>query len=106
MEVLGQEATVKLRQFELLLQFAERQPEVEHALFNNAHKFVPQITVGQTEGSAVLIARGQIEDGIEDRHRWSQRHCVSGGVSTTDEFTRRGYRTERWSSLASVSVCR
>ncbi len=46
---------MKLRQFELLLQFADRHAEVVHALFNNAHKFVPQITVGQTEGSAGLL---------------------------------------------------
>lgn len=45
-EVLGLEATVKLRQFELLLQFAEKNPEVIAAMFNNAHKFVPQVTVG------------------------------------------------------------
>jgi uncharacterized membrane protein YqiK len=55
MEVLGQEATVKLRQFELLLQFAEKHPEVVEALFNNAHKFVPQITVGHSEGSSGLL---------------------------------------------------
>ena len=55
MEVLGQEATVKLRQFELLLQFAEKHPDVVEALFNNAHKFVPQITVGQSEGTSGLL---------------------------------------------------
>ena len=55
MEVLGQEATVRLRQFELLLQFAEKHPEVVESLFKNAHKFVPQITVGQSEGSAGLL---------------------------------------------------
>jgi hypothetical protein len=42
--------SVQLRQFELLLQFAERHPEAVQALLNNAHKVVPQITVGQTEG--------------------------------------------------------
>ena len=46
MEVLGLDATVKLRQFELLMQFAEKHPEVIAAMFNNAHKFVPQVTVG------------------------------------------------------------
>ena len=46
MDVLGLDATVKLRQFELLLQFAEKNPEVIAAMFNNAHKFVPQVTVG------------------------------------------------------------
>ncbi len=55
MEVLGQDATVKLRQFELLLQFAEKHPDVVEALFNNAHKFVPQITVGQSEGASGLL---------------------------------------------------
>jgi hypothetical protein len=48
MDVLGLDATVKLRQFELVLQFAEQHPDVIAAMFNNAHKFVPQITVGQS----------------------------------------------------------
>jgi hypothetical protein len=30
------------------LQFAEKNPDVIAAMFNNAHKFVPQVTVGQT----------------------------------------------------------
>lgn len=47
MEVLGLDATVRLRQFELALQFAQQHPEVVAAMFNNAHKFVPQVTVGQ-----------------------------------------------------------
>ena len=55
MEVLGQDATVKLRQFELLLQFAEKHPDVVAALFNNAHKFVPQISVGQGDGSSGML---------------------------------------------------
>jgi regulator of protease activity HflC (stomatin/prohibitin superfamily) len=46
MDVLGLDATVKLRQFELVLQFAQAHPEVVAAMFNNAHKFVPQVTVG------------------------------------------------------------
>lgn len=46
MEVLGLDATVKLRQFELALGFAEKHPDVIAAMFNNAHKFVPQVTVG------------------------------------------------------------
>jgi hypothetical protein len=48
MEVLGLDATVKLRQFELILQFAEKNPGVIAAMFNNAHKFVPQVSVGQS----------------------------------------------------------
>ncbi|MGB0085709.1 MAG: hypothetical protein WBP94_10100 [Rhodomicrobiaceae bacterium] len=48
MDVLGVDATVKLRQFELILQFAEKNPEVVAAIFNNAQKFVPQVSVGQT----------------------------------------------------------
>jgi hypothetical protein len=48
MDVLGRDATVKLRQFELLLEFAQKNPDVIAAMFNNAHKFVPQVTVGQT----------------------------------------------------------
>ena len=56
MEVLGLDATVKLRQFELVLQFAQQHPEVVAAMFNNAHKFVPQITVGQgSEGVGGLL---------------------------------------------------
>jgi SPFH domain / Band 7 family len=55
MEVLGQEATVKLRQFELLLQYADKHPNVVAAMFNNAHKFVPQITVGQSDASSGLL---------------------------------------------------
>jgi hypothetical protein len=55
MEVLGQDATVKLRQFELLLQFADKHPEVVAAVFENAQKFVPQITVGQTDATSGLL---------------------------------------------------
>ena len=55
MEVLGQDATVKLRQFELVLQFAEKHPDVVAALFNNAHKFVPQISVGQGDASSGML---------------------------------------------------
>lgn len=53
MDVLGLDATVKLRQFELILQFAEKNPNVIAAMFNNAHKFVPQVTVGQSGDSGV-----------------------------------------------------
>jgi hypothetical protein len=53
MEVLGQDATVKLRQFELLLQFAQEHPEVVAAVFNNAQKFVPQVVVGGQGDSGV-----------------------------------------------------
>ena len=53
MDVLGLDATVKLRQFELILQFAEKNPQVIAAIFNNAHKFVPQVTVGQSGDSGV-----------------------------------------------------
>jgi hypothetical protein len=57
MEVLGLDATVKLRQFELVMQFAQQHPEVLAAMFNNAHKFVPQVTVGQgSEGIGGLLA--------------------------------------------------
>jgi hypothetical protein len=57
MEVLGLDATVKLRQFELVLQFAQQHPEVVAAMFNNAHKFVPQVTVGQgSEGVGGLLS--------------------------------------------------
>lgn len=55
MEVLGQDATVRLRQFELLLQFADKNPNVIAAMFNNAHKFVPQISVGRGDGASGLL---------------------------------------------------
>lgn len=55
MEVLGLDATVKLRQLELVLQFAEKHPDVIASMFNNAHKFVPQITVGQGDGASGLL---------------------------------------------------
>jgi hypothetical protein len=57
MEVLGLDATVKLRQFELVMQFAQQHPEVVAAMFNNAHKFVPQVMVGQGgEGIAGMLS--------------------------------------------------
>jgi hypothetical protein len=55
MEVLGQDATVKLRQFELLLQFADKHPDVVASVFENAQKFVPQITVGQSDATSGLL---------------------------------------------------
>jgi hypothetical protein len=55
-EVLGTEATVRLRQFELALDkifgFANAHPEVLTAALSNAQKFVPNIQVG-TEGGSV-----------------------------------------------------
>jgi hypothetical protein len=54
--VLGPEATVKLRQFELLLdtvaKFANAHPEVFTAALANAQKFVPNVQVG-TAGEGV-----------------------------------------------------
>jgi hypothetical protein len=48
--VLGPEATVKLRQFELMLdtvaKFATAHPEVFTAALTNAQKFVPNVQVG------------------------------------------------------------
>jgi len=60
--VLGPEATVKLRQFELLLdtvaKFANSHPEVFTAALANAQKFVPNVQVGTAgEGiSGMLMA--------------------------------------------------
>jgi len=60
--VLGPEATVKLRQFELLLdtvaKFANTHPEVFTAVLANAQKFVPNVQVGTAgEGiSGMLMA--------------------------------------------------
>jgi hypothetical protein len=48
--VLGPESTVKLRQFELMLdtiaKFANAHPEVFTAALANAQKFVPNVQVG------------------------------------------------------------
>src|SRR5215471_19071576 len=54
MDVLGVDSTVRLRQFELMLGtltgFFEKHPEVLTAALTNAQKFVPNISVGGTEG--------------------------------------------------------
>lgn len=54
MEVLGVEATVNLRKFELtvssLKDFFDRNPDVLTAALGNAQKFVPQVTVGASDG--------------------------------------------------------
>ncbi len=61
-EVLGTEATVRLRQFELslntLAEFFDKHPEVLTAALSNAHKFVPNTVVGSAEGAGAngLIA--------------------------------------------------
>jgi len=55
-EVLGTDATVRLRQFELAIDkvfgFADKHPEVLTAALTNAQKFVPNIQVGASEGSS------------------------------------------------------
>jgi hypothetical protein len=57
MEVLGVEATVNLRKFELavstLKEFFDKNPEVLTAALSNAQKFVPQVSVGGTESGIV-----------------------------------------------------
>jgi hypothetical protein len=58
--VLGPESTVKLRQFELLLdtiaRFANAHPEVFTAALTNAQKFVPNVQVGSgSEGVSGLL---------------------------------------------------
>jgi len=54
MEVLGVDSTVRLRQYELLVDklfmFANAHPEVLTAALTNAQKFVPNIQVGRDEG--------------------------------------------------------
>ena len=56
-EVLGTDATVRLRQFELALDkvfgFADRHPQVLTTALANAQKFVPNIQVGASEGGGV-----------------------------------------------------
>ena len=55
--VLGPEATVKLRQFELMLdtigKFANAHPEVLTAALANSQKFVPNVQVGSGGGEGV-----------------------------------------------------
>jgi len=55
--VLGPEATVKLRQFELMLEtiakFANAHPEVFTAALTNAQKFVPNVQVGGGGGDGI-----------------------------------------------------
>jgi hypothetical protein len=57
LDVLGQEATVNLRKFELTLdtlsKFASANPKVIEAALTNASKFVPQIQVGSNEGGGL-----------------------------------------------------
>ena len=54
MDVLGVDSTVRLRQFELTLdtiaKFANAHPEVLTAALTNAQKFVPNISVGSSDG--------------------------------------------------------
>jgi hypothetical protein len=54
MDVLGVEATVNLRKFELTLKtlsdFFKENPKVLEAALTNASKFVPQISVGSSSG--------------------------------------------------------
>jgi hypothetical protein len=56
-EVLGTDATVRLRQFELAIErvfgFADKNPQVLTAALANAQKFVPNIQVGASEGGDV-----------------------------------------------------
>jgi hypothetical protein len=58
-EVLGSDATVRLRQFELavdkMFSFADSHPDVLTAALSNAQKFVPNIQVGATEGGGGLL---------------------------------------------------
>ena len=57
MDVLGVEATVRLRQYELLVDklsgFANAHPEVLTAALTNAQKFVPNVEVGRGEESGI-----------------------------------------------------
>ena len=56
-EVLGTDATVRLRQFELALDkvfgFADKHPQVLATALANAQKFVPNIQVGASEGGGI-----------------------------------------------------
>jgi hypothetical protein len=53
-EVLGTDATVRLRQFELVVDYLNAHPDVLVAVLSNASKFVPQITVGQGASGGLL----------------------------------------------------
>ena len=60
MEILGIDATVKLRQYELIVgkafDFMNAHPEVMEAALTNAQKFVPNIMVGGDGGSGGMMA--------------------------------------------------
>ena len=60
MDVLGVDATVRLRQYELLLGdvfgFVDKHPEVLQAALSNAQKFVPNISVGGNDTTGGLLA--------------------------------------------------
>jgi hypothetical protein len=69
MEVLGVEATVRLRQFELALDrvfgFADSHPNVITTALSNAHKFVPErvTTVGSgAHGESLMGAAAILGD--------------------------------------------
>ena len=59
-EVLGVDATVQLRQYELIVgkafDFMNAHPEVMEAALTNAQKFVPNIMVGGDGGSGGMMA--------------------------------------------------
>src|SRR5262249_31253338 len=63
MDVLGADATVRLRQFELalntLVNYFDKHPDVLTAALANANKFVPQVSMGASSGGGlndVLLA--------------------------------------------------
>lgn len=59
-EILGVDATVKLRQYELIVgkafEFMNAHPEVMQAALSNAQKFVPNIMVGGDSGMNGMLA--------------------------------------------------
>ncbi len=77
MEVLGVEATVNLRKFELavstLKDFFDKNPEVLTAALSNAQKFVPQVSVGGADSGVAGSLQALIGQ------------MLSKGVSATDQ---------------------
>jgi hypothetical protein len=79
MEVLGVEATVRLRQFELALDrifgFADSHPNVITSALSNAHKFVPErvttIGGGVQGGESIMGAAAILGDFLGQRSQGS-----------------------------------
>ncbi len=72
MDVLGADSTVRLRQYELLVdklfEFANAHPEVLTAALTNAQKFVPNIQVGAQDGGVSGLLMALLGQSLAQRH--------------------------------------